>query len=170
MSYRNLAIEFGSGGSSEGAPPARISSAAAARLDVQIGSLLRVLSSRTRLSPIGPIPIETAVRVAAIRRASLIEKAPDLEVPEQTARVLAGVGSGARAFEARLKDPREAEEAARRAAAILGPGYRVQTWRDLNAPLAFALRLEKVVIFATVALVIVVAALNIVSNIALLVV
>ena len=44
------------------------------------------------------------------------------------------------------------------------------TWRERNAPLAFALRLEKVVIFVTVALVIVVAALNIVSNIALTVV
>ena len=54
--------------------------------------------------------------------------------------------------------------------AALGPGYRVETWRELNAPLAFALRLEKVVIFVTVALVIVVAALNIVSNIALTVV
>ena len=46
----------------------------------------------------------------------------------------------------------------------------MQTWRELNAPLSFALRLEKGVIFATVALVIVVAALNIVSNIALTVV
>ena len=41
---------------------------------------------------------------------------------------------------------------------------------ELNAALGFALRLEKLVIFATVALVILVAALNIVSNIALLVV
>ena len=46
----------------------------------------------------------------------------------------------------------------------------VQTWRELNAPLAFALRLEKSVIFLTVALVILVAALNIVANIALTVV
>src|SRR5262249_31436312 len=48
--------------------------------------------------------------------------------------------------------------------------YRVQTWRELNASLGFALRLEKLVIFVTVGLVILVAALNIVSNIALLVV
>jgi lipoprotein-releasing system permease protein len=53
---------------------------------------------------------------------------------------------------------------------VLGPEYRVETWRELNAPLSFALRLEKAVIFATIALVIVVAALTIVSNIALTVV
>ena len=51
-----------------------------------------------------------------------------------------------------------------------GPAIGSETWRDRNAPLSFALRLEKVVIFATVALVILVAALNLVSNIALLVV
>jgi lipoprotein-releasing system permease protein len=169
--YRNLQRDFGPALEEfEGLPPARISGAAAARTDARVGSRLRVLSSRTRLSPIGPIPVEAMVRVVSIRRASALEKGADLEVPEETARLLSGVASGARSFEGRLRQPRDAEAAARRVAAALGPAYRVQTWRDLNAPLAFALRLEKVVIFATVALVIVVAALNIVSNIALLVV
>src|SRR5450759_4895147 len=84
--------------------------------------------------------------------------------------MLLGLSSGAQAYEARLADPEGAGDAARSAAARLPAGYRVRTWRELNAPLSFALRLEKAVIFATVALVIVVAALNIVSNIALLVV
>jgi lipoprotein-releasing system permease protein len=99
-----------------------------------------------------------------------LEKSSDLEVPEATARMLAGLPSGAQAYEARIADPEGAGEAARFVARRLPVGYRVRTWRELNAPLSFALRLEKAVIFATVALVIVVAALNIVSNIALLVV
>jgi lipoprotein-releasing system permease protein len=168
--YRNLSKELGADDAKGGAPPARISGAAAARTGAGIGSLLRILSSRTRLSPIGPIPVETIVRVVEVRRASALEKAADLEVPEATARLLSGLPRGARAYEARLKDPRAAEGAARRIASALGARYRVQTWRDLNAPLAFALRLEKTVIFATVALVIVVAALNIISTVALLVV
>ncbi len=168
--YRNLPSESLRAADPEAAPPARISGAAAARLDAHAGSLLRVVASRTRLSPIGPIPVETVVRVAEVRRSGALEKAPELEVPEATARLLSGIASGARRYEARLSDPEDAARAARRVAARLGPAYLVQTWRDLNAPLAFALRLEKAVIFATVALVIVVAALNIVSNIALLVV
>ncbi len=168
--YRNLPPDFGLPAADEPAPPARISASGAARLDARVGTLLRVLSSRTRLSPIGPIPVETVVRVAEIRRSSALEKTADLEIPEATARLLSGVATGARTYEARLRDPRQAESAARAAASALGSAYRVQTWRDLNAALAFALRLEKAVIFATVALVIVVAALNIVSNIALLVV
>jgi lipoprotein-releasing system permease protein len=156
--------------SGEGAPPARVSRAAASRIGAETGGLLRVLSARSRLSPIGPIPIAVLVRVAEIRRGSALEKATDLEIPEPTARLLAGLASGAQAYEARLSDPNSADDAARAASSRLPAAYRVRTWRELNAPLSFALRLEKSVIFATIALVIVVAALNVVSNIALLVV
>ena len=156
--------------SGDGPPPVRLSSAAAARLGAERGSLVRILSSRMRLSPLGLIPVAVVVRVAEIRRSSALEKPPDAEVPEDTARLLAGVPSGAQAYEARLADPEAADRAARDLAVRLPRGYRVRTWRELNAPLSFALRLEKAVIFATVALVIVVAALNVVSNIALLVV
>jgi len=156
--------------SGEGAPPARVSGAAAARVAAEKGGLLRVLSSRSRLSPIGPVPIAVLVRVAEIRRGSALEKAADLEIPEPTARLLSGLPSGAQAYEARLADPNAADAAARAVSVRLPAAYRVRTWRELNAPLSFALRLEKSVIFATVALVIVVAALNVVSNIALLVV
>ena len=154
----------------EGFPPVRLSSAIAARLGARPGSFVRLLSSRTRLSPVGPIPVAVLLRVAEVRRVSTLEKPPDAEVPEATARLLAGVPAGAQAYEARLAHPENAESAARAVAAGLGSGYRVATWRQLNAPLSFALRLEKAVIFATVALVILVAALNVVSNIALLVV
>ncbi len=154
----------------DGYPPARLAASVAGRTGSERGSILRLLSSRTRLSPIGPVPIAVAVRVRDIRRGSLVEKPADVELPEATARLLSGITSGARAWEARLTDASAADRAAAAVRAALPAGYRVQTWRDLNAPLAFALRLEKVVIFATVALVIVVAALNIVSNIALLVV
>ena len=108
--------------------------------------------------------------VEDVRRTGVLEKSAEVEVSEETARLLSGTAGGAGAYEARLTSPLEAEAAARALRRVPGPGYRVETWRELNAPLAFALRLEKVVIFVTVALVIVVAALNIVSNIALTVV
>ncbi|HEU5250988.1 MAG TPA: ABC transporter permease, partial [Thermoanaerobaculia bacterium] len=151
-------------------PPARVSASAATRTRTAAGDVLTVTSSRTRLSPLGPIPLAVVLRVADVRRAGALEKAPDVEVSEDTARLLSGVATGARAYEARLSSPARAETAARAVSLLLGPDYRVETWRELNAPLSFALRLEKAVIFATVALVIVVAALTIVSNIALTVV
>ncbi len=154
----------------EGFPPALLVGPVAGRTGAHAGSLVRLTSSRMRLSPIGPIPIAMVLRVEDVRRSSALDRSPDVELPEAAARILAGVPSGAPAYTARLESADKADEAARAAAATLGPGYRVQTWRELNAALGFALRLEKLVIFATVALVILVAALNIVSNIALLVV
>jgi lipoprotein-releasing system permease protein len=114
--------------------------------------------------------VTALVRVGEVRRGSALDRPGEIEVPEATARLLAGATTGAGAYEARLAEPLEADAAARVAGRTLGAGYRVETWRELNGPLAFALRLEKAVIFLTVALVILVAALNIVANIALTVV
>jgi lipoprotein-releasing system permease protein len=154
----------------EAGPSARIAASVAARLHAGRDDVIRLTSSRTRLSPIGPIPVAVLLRVADVRRSGAFDKAADVEVAEETARLLSGVASGAGAWEAKLRDPSAADGAAAAIRAALGPEYRVETWRELNAPLAFALRLEKVVIFFTVALVIVVAALNIVSTIALTVI
>jgi lipoprotein-releasing system permease protein len=151
-------------------PRARIAAPAAFRVGAGSGDLVRLTSSRTRLSPVGPIPVSIVLRVAEVSRRGALEKEPEAEVPEATARLLASLPEGAQAWEARLSDPGQAARAARDLAARLGPAYRVETWRQRNAPLSFALRLEKLVIFATVALVILVAAFNVVSNVALLVV
>lgn len=151
-------------------PPAFVSAAAATRTRSAPGSVLTLTSSRTRLSPLGPLPVVLVFRVADVRRAGALERSPDVEVPEESARLLSGLEAGARAYEAKLADPAGAAVRARAVGLLLGPEYRVETWRELNAPLSFALKLEKAVIFATVALVIVVAALTIVSNIALTVV
>lgn len=154
-----------------GEPPrARINSSVAARTGASTGGKIRLTSSRTRLSPIGPLPVAVIFAVSEVTRVGALEKAADVEVSERFARLLSGVTEGAVAYEARLVDPGRAGEVAAGLASALPAAYRVQTWRELNAPLSFALRLEKVVIFVTVALVIVVAALNIVSNVALLVV
>jgi lipoprotein-releasing system permease protein len=169
--YRNAPVEELPPALPDAPPPARVSASVAARTRTAPGDILTIISSRTRLSPLGPIPVAVVVRVADVRRASALERTPDVELPENVTRLLSGIPTGsARAYEARLSSPTRAEMAARAVSILLGPEYRVETWRELNAPLSFALRLEKAVIFATVALVIVVAALTIVSNIALTVV
>jgi lipoprotein-releasing system permease protein len=151
-------------------PVARVNATVSLRVHSGEGQTIRLTSSRIRLSPIGPIPVAVEARVERVQFTGALDKTPEVEVSDATARTLTGKVSGADAYEARLADPQRAEEAASSVRSALGTAYRVQTWRELNAPLAFALRLEKAVIFVTVALVILVAALNIVSNIALTVV
>jgi lipoprotein-releasing system permease protein len=165
--YRNASDLSASG---EAPPPVRLAAAVAVRVGAGNGEPVRLTSSRTRLSPIGPIPISVVLSAADLPRRGALEKAPDAEVPESVARMLAGEPEGARAYEAVLADPGDVDRIARLVAARLPAGCRIETWREKNAPLSFALRLEKLVIFATVALVILVAAFNVVSNVSMLVV
>jgi lipoprotein-releasing system permease protein len=53
--------------------------------------------------------------------------------------------------------------------AALPAGSVVRTWRDLNRPLLFALRLEKVLMFVAVCLIVLVAALALVADLALII-
>jgi lipoprotein-releasing system permease protein len=166
--YRNAAESLPARAGAD--PPIRVASPVAFRIGVAPGESVLLTGSRTRLSPIGPVPVSVRMQVAGTPRRGALERAPEVEVPEDVARLLAALPSGAQACEARLADPSQADRAARDLARRLPPGYRVETWRDRNAPLSFALRLEKLVLFLTIALVIFVAALNVVSNLALLVV
>jgi len=49
------------------------------------------------------------------------------------------------------------------------PNVQVKTWKEINRPLFLALRLEKVVMFATISLIIFVAALNLISSLSMLI-
>jgi lipoprotein-releasing system permease protein len=66
-------------------------------------------------------------------------------------------------------DAARAEEIQRELAAKF-PGVQVKTWKEINRPLFLALRLEKIVMFATISLIIFVAALNLISSLAMLIV
>jgi lipoprotein-releasing system permease protein len=49
------------------------------------------------------------------------------------------------------------------------PRLQFKTWKEINRPLFLALRLEKIVMFATISLIIFVAALNLVSSLSMLI-
>jgi lipoprotein-releasing system permease protein len=58
---------------------------------------------------------------------------------------------------------------AQRIEPVLPQGSVVRTWRDLNRPLLFALRLEKTMMFVAVSLIVLVAALALVADLALII-
>ena len=53
--------------------------------------------------------------------------------------------------------------------ATAGPGFTTTTWIDLNKPLFSALKLEKLVLFLTISLIVFVASLNIVTTLIMMV-
>ncbi|MGH9443798.1 MAG: ABC transporter permease [Thermoanaerobaculia bacterium] len=149
---------------------AKLTSSSAGQLGLGPGSRARILSSRTQMSPLGPAPIVVTVEIVSLIRESAGPSGPEIRLSLPDARALAGTESGVSAFEVRLGSPDAAPAEARDLSARLGPRVSVRSWRDLNVGLTFALRMEKVLIFVTVFLIVVVASLNVVADLALLVV
>ena len=73
-------------------------------------------------------------------------------------------------IEIRVDDPEDTEAVVGQLRAALGPGYRIQDWKELNRSLFSALKLEKIAMFLVLAIIILVASFSIVGNLIMVVV
>lgn len=142
-----------------------VGSGLAARLGLRPGERLDLVSARPTLSPLGPIPRQLSLAIAGVFRSGRTERVDRIAVPiAEAARLLPGAVPR---IEVVASDLDAALDLADTLRAALPPGARVLTWQDLNRPLFFALRLERAVMFAGVFLIVVVAALALVADLAL---
>ena len=133
------------------------------------GETVTLVSSRSRLSPLGPVPIVATAKVAGIAPAGAGRKAAEGSMPLDEARRLFGLGpDGSTGYEVRLAEPERASRAATAVSAALGPTVAVATWEEQNRALVLALRLERFVLFAAVFLIVIVAGLNLAATSAVL--
>jgi lipoprotein-releasing system permease protein len=96
-------------------------------------------------------------------------RAPEAILPIDVARRLFALGaSGAGGYEMRLSDPSHAPRTAVLIREALGSTVRVTTWEEANRALVLALRLERIVLFVTVFLIVIVAGLNLAATAAVL--
>lgn len=140
---------------------------AAAALDLEIGEELVVVSPRTRLTPFGPVPVTRRFIVSALLPYTTDEKEAAAHVPFEEMSRLFGTNSMPTSIE--IFAPVSSTEAIERAMRSAGGRITIRNWMELNRPLFLALRLEKIVMFATISLVIFVAALNLVSSMSMLI-
>jgi len=148
----------------------RLSSALAGQLGAGRGGDVRIVANRTVLSPLGAVPLAFSFRVASLSPGPAAPGTPDVLLALDDARAVAGAGAAISGYAVRLRSAADADAVRAELAPAAGPSARVLTWVDMNVGLNFALRLEKALIFVTVFLVVVVAALNVVADLALLVV
>lgn len=133
------------------------------------GDTVTVISSRSRLSPLGPVPIVASMKVESVKAGSTGRRMPEAALPLDDARRLLALGpDGATGYEVLLKDPAKAAEAGRVIGKELGPQVSTTTWEDANRALVLALKLERIVLFATVFLIVIVAGLNLAATSAVL--
>jgi lipoprotein-releasing system permease protein len=135
-------------------------------IGIDAGDEVTVVAPRTRLTPFGPVPV---VRTYVVERLlpPTGEAAPtDAELAEEEAAALFGT-AGPTSIE--IYGDVAGADAMQSSLAAKFSAVQVKTWKEINRPLFLALRLEKVVMFVTISLIIFVAALNLISSLSMLI-
>ncbi len=142
----------------------------AARTGTGVGDSLDVISPRQRLTPMGPLPVRARFAVAEILRAVPPgEEAGAVLLPLADAQRLLWGGPVVEAVELRdSSGPWRLGARVERTLTAAGiDGVRVEGLEELHRPLLLALALERALIFLAVGLMLVVAALNLLCNVAM---
>lgn len=139
----------------------------AASLSLDVGDSITVIAPRTRLTPFGPVPVMKRYRITRIVMPESVENPIEAWLDPDEASSLFGTGGEPTAIEM-YGNPEDAEDV-QAALAAQFPRAQFKTWKEINRPLFLALRLEKIVMFATISLIIFVAALNLVSSLSMLI-
>ena len=163
---RGRPLRLRSSSTSQPADSISISRDAAAGLGLTLGEPLTIVAPRTRLTPFGPVPIVKRYKIGQILAPATEDRAAEavLDMAEME-RLFGTIGPTSIEMHG---DAAEAESIQKK----LGdkfPNVQVKTWKEINRPLFLALRLEKVVMFATISLIIFVAALNLISSLSMLI-
>lgn len=141
------------------------------KIGVLEGERCTLVTPRVTLSPTGLMPRIKKMRVSGIFKTGLYEMDNGTIITNlETSQKLFGLKNKINYIQIYLKDLFEAETLKPKLQKTLPPTLQVITWKDLNASLYSALKLEKTVLFFTLTLIIIVASLNIIAGLILLVI
>ncbi len=137
---------------------------------VNVGDSLTLISPNGEETPFGTTPRIRSYPVAAIFNVgmSLIDSSV-VYMPLKLAQDYFNMGDGVSGIEVMIADPQNVDAVARDVLALLPPGMRIVTWKQANETFFNALAVERNVMFLILALIILVAALNIISGLIMLV-
>jgi len=135
-----------------------------------VGDVVTVISLSNRLTPTGLFPNIKKLRVIGIFRTGLYEyDASTALVDLKTAQNMFDLDGRVNLVQIKIKDIFKAPEFKEEIRSLLPPETYVTTWMEMNESLFSALKLEKKLMFFTIALIILVAALNIIATLILMV-
>jgi lipoprotein-releasing system permease protein len=149
------------------APGLYVSDELAKRWSLEPGDEIEVVSPQPTLTPLGPQPRVRSLRLAGTFASGRTEEVERIALPLAVARPLAGVRGSLVEVTAEGLD--EALALVPTVRGLLPAGAELRTWEELNRPLFFALRLEKSVMFVAVSLIVLVAAMALVADRALVI-
>ncbi|HEV7373222.1 MAG TPA: ABC transporter permease [Pyrinomonadaceae bacterium] len=144
----------------------------AARTNLHVGDTATIISGEATLTPLGLAPRYRRVRVAGIFKSGLYEyDATWVYLSLDTTASIAGAPAPAASIiSIEVTDIYAVEKVAARLREQLGAAYTTITWQEANRPLFAALALERRMGLFIIALIILIATLNITTTLILLVV
>jgi lipoprotein-releasing system permease protein len=150
-------------------PSVLIGSELATRTGLRVGDIAEIISANTNSVPVNPV--KRNVRMAGIFRSGLFEyDSTWIYLPLDVASEFSGAPQSATVISLQLKNIYEARRVAADIRASLGSAYTTVDWEEANQPLFNALALERRMGLFIIALIILIATLNITTTLILVVV
>ncbi|MCI0352218.1 MAG: FtsX-like permease family protein [Acidobacteriales bacterium] len=139
-------------------------------LGANVGSVVMVTSPQGELTPFGIVPKYMRFKVTGIFNSGFYDYDTSWAfVRLADSQQLFGLGDVVSVIEFKLDDLYRAGEAGNQLAEMAGRGFMSSNWMEQNQALFRALRLERVVTFITIGLIVFVAALNILISLIMMV-
>jgi len=153
-----------------GRPKIILGESLAASIGAFKGDIVNFITIKGTLSPFGILPKMRKLEVAGIFRYGMYEYDSSWAyVSLKTAQHLFNLDDGINLIEIRIKDIYKVNKVSSQIKNVLGHNIITDTWISQNKSLFSAMKLEKIMLFITLALIIIVAAFNIISNLILMI-
>jgi lipoprotein-releasing system permease protein len=151
-------------------PPILLGQDMADGLGATIGSVVLVTSPQGELTPFGMVPKYTRFRVAGIFNSGFFDYDSSWAFTRLSdAQRLFGLGDEIAVIEFKIDDIYQAARVADELEQAAGAGFMTTNWMEQNKALFHALRMERLVTFITIGLIVFVAALNILISLIMMV-
>jgi lipoprotein-releasing system permease protein len=152
-------------------PPIVLGKDLAETIGATVGSTIMIISPQGELSPIGMMPKYQQFKVTGIFRSGFYnyDSAWGFIRLSDAQRLFSLPDTVISVIEFKIDDLYKAEEVGNALEKAAGPGFVAKNWMDENRALFRALRLERVVTFLTIGLIVFVAALNILISLIMMV-
>jgi lipoprotein-releasing system permease protein len=151
-------------------PPIVLGKDMADNLGATMGAEVLVVSPQGELTPYGMVPKYTRFRVVGIFNSGFFDYDSSWAfVRLSDAQRLFGLGDLISVLEFKVDDIYQAGTISRQLEDVAGTGFMATNWQEQNKALFHALRLERLVTFITIGLIVFVAALNILISLIMMV-
>jgi lipoprotein-releasing system permease protein len=151
-------------------PPIILGKDMADELGANVGSVVLVTSPQGELTPFGIVPKYNRFRVAGIFNSGFYDYDSSWAFTRLSdAQQLFGLGDLISVIEFKVDDIYQASQIGNRLEQAAGKGFMATNWMEQNKALFRALRLERLVTFITIGLIVFVAALNILISLTMMV-